>query len=218
MNPPELQSIADAIINEKNSLILTDSLITIFAIIGVYVIATFKKSGELTAIKLAFNDIKEQNRVITSDTESIKRQLEKGTIEYQIRLSKFHERKIDSIEKIYTSLADIYNGTRKILLSSNQNQFEQFDILIEKFRDIFESNKLWLDVPICKEIEAFAITMDTEVKKYQGALTVSKLPGLSNINVEKLYDKQEDFYDFILTESKEIKDQLESLLRSYLSP
>jgi regulator of replication initiation timing len=218
MNLPELQSIADAIINANNSLILTNLLIIIFAIIGIYVIATFKKSGELTAIKLAFNDIKEQNRVITLDTESIKRQLEKGTIEYQIRLSKFHERKIDSIEKIYTSLADIYNDTRKILSSSNQNQFEQFDILIEKFRDIFESNKLWLDVPICKEIEAFAITMDTEVKKYQGALTVSKLPGLSNINVEKLYDKQEDFYDFILTESKEIKDRLESLLRSYLSP
>lgn len=102
MKYEELQAIANAIIDSNDKLIYLNFFIFLIAVVCVYCVALLKKSGELTAIKLAFEDIKEQNRVITSETESIKRQLEKGTIEYQIKLSKYHEKKIDAIEKIYS--------------------------------------------------------------------------------------------------------------------
>ena len=90
--------------------------------------------------------------------------------------------------------------------------------VVEGFRDTFESNKIWLDRSICDDIENFAIQVDMQVRKYQGALNLSKLPGLQPHHVEKTFDKQQDFYEFTVNESKKLKNELEEMLRVYLSP
>lgn len=218
MKYEELQAIANAIIDSNDKLIYLNFFIFLITVVCVYCVALFKKSGELTAIKLAFRDIKEQNRVITSETESIKRQLEKGTIEYQIKLSKYHEKKIDAIEKIYSKLADLLSGSRKILLATDENKFHEFNDAVDEFRNSFEAEKLWLDASVSKEIEEFAIEIDKQVRQYQGAMNVSMLPGLQGKHVDQVYDKQENFYEFTVTKSKVLKEQLEELLRGYLSP
>ncbi|HFQ4835596.1 TPA: hypothetical protein ACGUS5_004766, partial [Vibrio vulnificus] len=59
MKYEELQAIANAIIDSNDKLIYLNFFIFLIAVVFVYCVALFKKSGELTAIKLAFEDIKE---------------------------------------------------------------------------------------------------------------------------------------------------------------
>lgn len=218
MKYEELQAIADAIINSNEKLIYLNLLVVLLALLAVYFVALFKKSGELTAINLAFEDIKRQNRVITSETESIKRQLEKGTIEYQIKLSKYHEKKIDAIEKIHFKLSELLSCSRKILLATGETKFDEFHIAVEEFRSNFEAKKLWLDASISNELEKFAIEVDKQVRQYQGTMNIAKLPNLNEKQVDQLYDKQQEFYEFTVRESKTLKEQLEEFLRAYISP
>ncbi len=218
MKYSELQAIADAIINSNEKLIYLNLLVVSLAVLAVYFVALFKKSGELTAINLAFEDIKRQNRVITSETESIKRQLEKDTIEYQIKLSKYHEKKIDAIEKIHFKLSELLSCSRKILLATGETKFDEFHNAVEEFRSNFEAKKLWLDTSISNEIENFAIEVDKQVRQYQGTMNIAKLPNLNEKQVDQLHDKQQEFYEFTVRESKKLKEQLEEFLRAYISP
>lgn len=218
MKYTNLESISNAIINSNDRLIYLNIIIVFLAIVGVYFSAMFKKAGELKAIEDGFNEIKRQNKIITEDTENIKRQIEKGTIEFQIKLSKYHDKKIEAINLIYKSLANVYNESRKIFLANDENMFNDFYKVVEGFRDTFESNKIWLDRSICDDIENFAIQVDMQVRKYQGALNLSKLPGVQPHHVEKTFDKQQDFYEFTVNESKKLKNELEEMLRVYLSP
>lgn len=218
MKYEELQAIADAIINSNEKLIYLNLLVVLLALLAVYFVALFKKSGELTAINLAFEDIKRQNRVITSETENIKRQLEKGTIEYQIKLSKYHEKKIDAIEKIHFKLSELLSCSRKIILATGETKFDEFHHAVEEFRSNFEAKKLWLDASISNELEKFAIEVDKQVRQYQGTMYIAKLPNLNEKQVDQLYDKQQEFYEFTVRESKTLKEQLEEFLRAYISP
>ncbi|MGV2988105.1 hypothetical protein ACE1OE_10690 [Vibrio sp. E150_011] len=218
MKYEELEILAQAIIDSNDKLIYLNLLIILVGIVAVYFVAMFKKSGELTALKLAFDDIRTQNEIITTDTEEIKRQMEKGTIEYQIRLSKYHERKIESLDLVYKALVSIYRSGSIILLKNEEQRFEAFYTTVHDFRDTFESNKIWLDPKICESIEQFAITIDCQVRRYEGAVNVAKLPGLSEAHQNRKFDKHQDFYDFCVSESNNLKDQLESVLRAYISP
>ena len=218
MKYDELKAIADAIISSNDKMIYLNLVVVLIAIVVVYFGALFKKSGELTAIKVAFKDIQNQNKIITSDTETIKRQLEKGTIEYQIKLSKYHEKKIDAIEKIHSKLACLLISSRQVMLSTDDSAFIAFNIALEEFRNCFEIEKLWLTSSVSSKIEEFAIEIDKQVKRYQGALTVSKMTNLQDSQVQQVYDKQDDFYKFIASQSAVLKEQLEEVLRHYLSP
>ena len=218
MKYEELHAIANAIIDSNNKLIYLNTIIVLISIASVFFVALFKKSGELSAIKLAFDDIKKQNRIITSETESIKRQLEKGTIEYQIKLSKYHEKKIDAIEEIHSKLAELLICSRNILLATDSADFSEFRNAIAEFRSIFEAKKIWIDASIGKEIEEFSIEIDSQVLKYEGAMNVLKLPGLNEIIGDRLYDTHQDFYKFTLNGSKILNEKLEESLRDYLYP
>ncbi|MGR5428312.1 hypothetical protein ACPV5D_25030, partial [Vibrio harveyi] len=218
MKHDELKAIADAIISSNDKMIYLNLVVVLIAIAVVYFGALFKKSGELTAIKVAFKDIQKQNKIITSDTETIKRQLEKGTIEYQIKLSKYHEKKIDAIEKIHSKLACLLISSRQVMLSTDDSAFIAFNTALEEFRNCFEIEKLWLTSSVSSKIEEFAIEIDKQVKRYQGALTVSKMTNLQDSQVQQVYDKQDDFYKFIASQSAVLKEQLEEVLRHYLSP
>lgn len=218
MKYDELKAIADAIISSNDKMIYLNLVVVLIAIAVVYFGALFKKSGELTAIKVAFKDIQMQNKIITSDTETIKRQLEKGTIEYQIKLSKYHEKKIDAIEKIHSKLACLLISSRQVMLSTDDSAFIVFNTALEEFRNCFEIEKLWLTSSVSSKIEEFAIEIDKQVKRYQGALTVSKMTNLQDSQVQQAYDKQDDFYKFIASQSAVLKEQLEEVLRHYLSP
>jgi len=190
----------------------------IVAILGIYFSAMFKKAGELKAIQDGFDEIKRQNKIITEDTAKIKSQIEEGTIEFQIKLTKFHERKIEAIDLIYKRLAGVYNETRKVVLYNEDGKFDVFYLAVENFRDTLESNKIWLDSDICNDIESFAIQVDSQVRRYQGALTIAKSPTFHANLVEKTFKTEEDFYEFTVNESKKLKDKLEDVLRNYLSP
>jgi hypothetical protein len=219
MKYEELQAIADAIISSNAKMIYLNSITILLAILSVFFVSLFKKSGELAAIHVAFEDIKNQNRVITSETESIKRQLEKVTIEYQIKLSKYHDKKISAIERIYSKLADLLIHSRNIMSSTNENKFDEFNHIVEGFRSCFEAEKIWLDAPISREIERFAIEIDTQVRNYQGAINATQLvTNLQGWHIEHLYNKHEEFYNFTASKSTLLKNQLEELLRDYLSP
>ncbi|KYN81400.1 hypothetical protein ATY35_19925 [Vibrio cidicii] len=218
MKYEELEILAQAIIDSNDKLIYLNLLIILVGIVAVYFVAMFKKSGELTALKLAFDDIRKQNEIITTDTEEIKRQMEKGTIEYQIKLSKYHERKIESLDLVYKALVSIYRSGSIMLLKNEEHRFEAFYTTVHDFRDVFESNKIWLDPKICESIEQFAITIDSQVRRYEGTVNVAKLPGWNEAHQKRTFDKHQNFYDFCVSESNNLKDQLESVLRAYISP
>ncbi|MFL1914429.1 hypothetical protein ACJW8B_03250 [Plesiomonas shigelloides] len=218
MKYDELKAIADAIISSNDKMIYLNLVMISISIAVVYFGALFKKTGELTAIKVAFTDIQKQNEIITTDTETIKRQLEKGSIEYQIKLSKYHEKKIDAIENIHSKLASLIISSRQVMLSSDGSAFITFNTAVEEFRNCFEIKKLWLNSSVSRKIEDFAIEIDKQVKQYQCTLTVSKMSNLQGQQVQQMYDRQDDFYEFIASQSADLKEQLEEALRHYLSP
>lgn len=218
MEYDNLQAVADAIIKSNEKLIYVNLIVLFITIACVFLIALFKKSGELTAIKLAFDDIKDQNRVITSETESIKRQLEKGTIEYQIKLSKYHEKKIDAVEKIYSKLAGVLNCSRKILITKDETGFKNFNHALEEFRNNFEAQKLWLDSSISQQINQFALTVGEQVRQFQVSNYFARSSRAPENETDQIYDKYDDFYNFTVKESTNLKEQLEDMLRIYLSP
>ena len=218
MKYEEFQEIANALISSNDKMIYLNLVIVLLGIVAVYFTAVLKKSGELAAIKSGFDDIRKQNEIITTDTESIRRQIEKGTIEFQIKLSKYHDRKIESIDLVYQSLAIIYRCSTKMPLANEETKFDAFYVEVEKFRDTLESKKIWLDPKVCESIENFAITVDMQVRKYQGALNIVKFSGSQQYHLDKTFDKQQDFYDFCVSESNQLKETLEKELRAYVSP
>ncbi|MFM5226557.1 hypothetical protein ACET93_15445 [Aeromonas veronii] len=218
MKYDELQTIANAIINSNDRLILLNLIILLFAISGIYFSAFIKKKAELKVINDNFMKIANQNRAITTDTELIKNQLSKGTIDYQIRLSQYHEKQINAIEKIHSKLAIIINVSRKILSTGNDEIYNEFNNAVAAFRDSFEIEKIWLDASISQEIENFAIEVDKQVRLYQGATFISRSPNLSETQAAKVFDRYDEFYDFTVSTSTRLKNTLELSLRSYLSP
>ncbi|MCA2438573.1 MULTISPECIES: hypothetical protein [Vibrio] len=218
MKYEDLLNISNALISANDKAIFLNVVIALLAIIAIYYSSKWKKSGELDAIKSGFEEIRNQNKAITTDTEDIKRHIEKGTIEFQIKLSKFHDRKIEAIDIVYQHLSVIYRTSTKMLLTTEETQFGDFYEKVEKFRDVLESNKIWLSSELCESIENFAITIDMQVRRYQGALNVARMPGLKQSNIEKVFDKQEDFYDFCVSKSSELKGTLEDELRKYVAP
>ncbi|AKA17277.1 hypothetical protein [Aeromonas hydrophila] len=218
MKYDELQAIANAIIDSNDRLILLNLIILLFSIAGIYCAAFIKKKAELEAINKNFQDIADQNRAITTDTELIKNQLSKGTIEYQIRLSRYHEKQINAIEKIYEKLAILFMSSKKIILMKDDGADENFNSAVTAFRENFEIEKLWLDASISNEIEEFAIEIDKQVKLFQGATFIAGLKNLNESQIAQAYDKQDNFYKFTVSTSNALKNKLESQLRSYLSP
>ncbi|WP_323943706.1 hypothetical protein [Aeromonas caviae] len=218
MKYDELQVIANAIIDSNDRLILLNLIILLFSIAGIYCAAFIKKKAELEAINKNFQNIADQNRAITTDTELIKNQLSKGTIEYQIRLSRYHEKQINAIEKIYEKLAILFMSSKKIILMKDDGADENFNNAVTAFRENFEIEKLWLDASISNEIEEFAIEIDKQVKLYQGATFIAGLKNLNESQIAQAYNKQDDFYKFTVSTSNTLKNKLENQLRSYLSP
>ncbi|WP_368172807.1 hypothetical protein [Aeromonas sp. R2-1] len=218
MKYDELQVIANAIIDSNDRLILLNLIILLFSIAGIYCAAFIKKKAELEAINKNFQNIADQNRAITTDTELIKNQLSKGTIEYQIRLSRYHEKQINAIEKIYEKLAILFMSSKKIILMKDDGADENFNNAVTAFRENFEIEKLWLDASISNEIEEFAIEIDKQVKLYQGATFIAGLKNLNESQIAQAYNKQDNFYKFTVSTSNTLKNKLESQLRSYLSP
>lgn len=218
MKYDELQTIANAIIDSNDRLIWLNFIILLFSIVGIYCSAFVKKKAELEAINSKFKEIADQNRAITTDTELIKGQLSKVTIEYQIRLSRYHEKQINAIENVHSKLAAILNVTRKIFAAGDQKIYSEFNDAVADFRDTFEIEKLWLDESVSTEIENFAIEVDKQVKKYQGANIIASLSNPSDSQMTRAYNTQDEFYDFTVSTSKTLKNKLDFLLRSYLSP
>ncbi|TBT52156.1 hypothetical protein D5E76_25175 [Vibrio parahaemolyticus] len=127
-------------------------------------------------------------------------------------------KKIDAIEKIHSKLACLLISSRQVMLSTDDSAFIAFNTALEEFRNCFEIEKLWLTSSVSSKIEEFAIEIDKQVKRYQGALNVSKMTNLQDSQVQQVYDKQDDFYKFIASQSAVLKEQLEEVLRHYLSP
>ena len=218
MKYDELQTIANAIIDSNNRSIFLNIIILLFSIAGIYFSALIKKKAELKVINDNFMKLADQNRAITTDTELIKNQLSKGTIDYQIRLSQYHEKQINAIEKIHSKLAIIINVSRRILSTGNDEIYNEFNNAVAAFRDSFEIEKIWLDASISQEIENFAIEVDKQVRLYQGATFISRSPNLSETQAAKVFDRYDEFYDFTVSTSTRLKNKLELSLRSYLSP
>ncbi|NOI70302.1 hypothetical protein [Vibrio owensii] len=210
--------IKSILVGDDKSVFITFSAV-FFAIIAVYVQARFKKAGEYHELSANFKDLLKQQKVLTSETEIIKRTVEKVTIEFEVRFSKFHEREIEAIDLIYKELANVYVVSKEGVLKTDEDYFEKFYGCVSAFRKTFESHKIWIDQDISKNIEDFVIAVDNQIRRYHGTVNTSRI-----LNVEmreyqdKAFEKQEQFYDFVLKQSGQIKCQIESKIRDYLVP
>ncbi|ENC9555068.1 hypothetical protein ABLF39_000855 [Aeromonas hydrophila] len=122
------------------------------------------------------------------------------------------------LKKIHSKLAEIINTSRKIIPTGNDEIYIEFNNAVAEFRNVFEIEKLWLDASISQEIESFAIEVDKQVRLYQGATFISRLPNLSDTQATKVFDRYDEFYKFTISTSTLLKNKLELSLRSYLSP
>ncbi|MGL6372963.1 hypothetical protein ACSZMY_04705 [Aeromonas hydrophila] len=109
------------------------------------------------------------------------------------------------LKKIHSKLAEIINTSRKIIPTGNDEIYIEFNNAVAEFRNVFEIEKLWLDASISQEIESFAIEVDKQVRLYQGATFISRLPNLSDTQATKVFDRYDEFYKFTISTSTLLK-------------
>lgn len=190
-------------------MLLIDIIIIFVAVIGVYLYARLKKSGELAEININFKSILRQQKMQTEQSESINQVLQKESIYYQIQISAYKEKSIQAIDTVYQCLIDVQQSARELGHFANEQKYTAFVKSVDTFRDRFERQKIWLPQPLAQRIETLAVEIDSRCHKYILASKRLEVPQYRNADeVNKLCDIQDAFYDYIHQESRDIFQDL----------
>lgn len=197
----DAENIVESLLASNKEQMLIYLLATFIAILIVYFHSRIKKSGELTEINNNFEKYLSQQETLVKQTEQIKKSLEKETIEYQIKLHAYNEKSVEAINNIYISLIDLRNKIKEFALNPGNDNKSSAIKEIYKFRDVFDINRLWVPNNICNSIEEVSIKMENKFQKFMIANTrAESLHVLSDDQINKVFDVQDAFYDFISTQ------------------
>lgn len=205
----EAKELAEIVMSGRLS-VLWPTLVTIFiAIVGTSFFSRIKKSAELKAINTNFENVIEQQRKLVEQSESIKQTLNKDSIFYQIQLSSYREKSVESIDLVYIELLALKNSAKDTSFLMGQDQCDNFVRSISSFRKLFEEHQIWIPPGLAVKIENLAIEIDNRCHKYIFASKRLEAPQYrSREQIDKLCDVQEQFQDYINKEIRTIFDNL----------
>ena len=184
-----------------------------------YWLAHLKKSAQLQAINANFTTYLEQQGELKEATEEISQRLNRGTIQYQIKLAAMHEKKITAIESIYTALVEARYACQDY---STQSDKEKKQFFFEKYRELMQItdlNRIWIGSNVFDSICNISNQMASAVIKFSSSkskeeyLTRNTLYSISEKQLEQLFNVQEGFYDYI---NKDFHEQIIDIIDTCL--
>lgn len=172
--------------------------------LGSYFGSFIKAKAQNDATNANFTNILDQQKKLSGEIGSIKSELEKSNIEYQIKLSNFNLRSLESIELIFSKLIKLKNLARDLNhqdVGENENMRllaqEFFNTTIDFF-ETFDVKKIWLPKEISKEIASIANELSSTTSQFFVATrTANRAIRLTDGQLDKIIEKQDRFYDFI---------------------
>lgn len=205
----ELNNIAEALTTLNYKFIAVNALITCIAIVGIYIYSRIKKSAELHEINLNFDNVLEQQKKITKETEIIKQKLDKESIGFQIKLHSYNEKSIDAINSIYIRIIELREAARDLGFNPSQDEIENFKNVVATFRREHDVKKIWLPKELSKHIGDVAMDIDKRSYKFIRANNLQNVQNMSDKTIQRSIDEQESYYDFI---GNEIHNVFETLV------
>ena len=188
--------------------------------LGVYFGAYLKKRGEEKAIQANFKTLLKRIEKTTSLTEEIKASVGISTLEYQIRFSKLHEKRIDIIEGLYHRLTKMEKSCRDFLIYNGPtndigDHFYKAQEDISDFINYSKLNKFWVDEKLFNEIENVALRIDKIVHKGLFHCNIDPLDGQA---FKKAIEENKAAVDEINKEIPKAKENIISSIRKVLDP
>jgi|SRR5690554_478506 len=204
-----LKLIVEELIAAKLDLLMINALCFLIALSLIYLFSRAKKSGELREINNNFDKVLRQQSVLTTETENIKKSLEKDLVDYQIKLSAYHQKSISAVCEIYEAILSLREAAKNLGFSKTDEDARAFIRTIEHFRRIFDYQKIWISNELECHIENVAIDMERKCQSFAAANTREKyIPNLSESRIDQLIEDQEAFYDYLHKEVNAIFDEL----------
>lgn len=135
---------------------------------GAYFGSYLKKKGQDKAMSEGFEELKTRLRDTTKLTEDIKSGIAKDNYEYKFKFEKYHEKRIEVIERLYELLIKIEDHATSYIVTSDfgggQNEsFQKAKAATEEFIAYSKLRKFWVPEDLHSEIENLAIMLDTHV-------------------------------------------------------
>ncbi len=194
----ELKELAEALVSLKYNVIMVNIVALCIAIVGVYFITRIKKSAELREINNNFETVKKQQTELAKETGEIKQSIDQQNIFYQIKLSAYHEKSIEAINDIYVSLINLRDSTKILGINLDAEEWKKFHTQIHKFRNTFDTNKIWIPSDLSKHIENVALEIEKRSTRFFiASKKEEQIPRLPPGKIEKISDELEKFYDYI---------------------
>ncbi|MEZ9348740.1 hypothetical protein AB4166_18025 [Vibrio splendidus] len=177
--------------------------------IGSFIGAWIKKNAEIKALNGNFKTVLKQQEELVNKTEKIRKELEKGNIKYQIKLADYNEKSLNAIEQVYSKLIQIRKASKELGYDQNIDNVRSFYDAIDDFSLTFDVKRIWIPIELAREIEQVAIKIDKKVALFNGATNTSKRAiTLTEEQLKKVFDIQDEFYNFMGTELSHVFDNL----------
>ncbi|CAH7002327.1 hypothetical protein [Aliivibrio fischeri] len=203
-----------------DSYILVGVISLFSATLGVFISSYLKKKGEQKAISEEFNDIKNRLIQTTQLTEDIKSNIAKDSHEYHFKFEKYHEKRIEVIERLYELLINIEDNATSYIVTSNfgdgQNDvFKKAKGATEEFIAYSKLRKFWVPIELYNEIEELAILLDKHV--YSILLQVGSKTA-QDAGIERGITASNDAIDTLQNKVPEAKERIVESIRKLLDP
>lgn len=212
-----LQLRADILDAQLRGIWLNLILLALF-IIGYLFFIRLKARAEFKAIKDNFAELLEQNKRLTQETEQIKRELEKGTIAYQVKLSKYHDRAISALDEVYGELQKIVSAAREFSFSA-QPDSKKFYEVIHNVKQCVSQHNLWIDERLYQQIMVFIERVKDNV--YSSKINEFQLMYIDAGEESRaafLEKKGEEIFHFLTEELEVVMSELRLEIQRYLKP
>ena len=209
MEHEDVFNIADAMLNLKYEIIITNLVVVCLAIVAIYFHARIKKSAELKEINNNFTTVIEQQRALTTETGKIKQSLDKESINYQIRLNAYNDKSIEAVNDIYVLLIKLRDASIEVGYHPSAEEQQIFFSIVRDFKNTFDTKKIWIPSSLASHIEDVAIELDNRSHKFIIASTrIDNVSNISDDRMNALIDEQERYFDYIHKEIKVVFDRL----------
>ncbi|MDR9828509.1 hypothetical protein RCJ22_23275, partial [Vibrio sp. FNV 38] len=160
-----------------------------------------------------------QQKDLAKEVGSIKAEIDKGNIKYQIKLADFNAKTIESCEKIYSSLLKLKGECKALDCNQTGAQRQKISNAADEFEDIFQLKRIWIPADISKKLELIAeeIKLKSEAF-YAVSIKIEKLHQTQeNPDLVSLYETQDQFYHYLDKELSVIFSDIVQDISTYTS-
>jgi len=204
-----LNDIAEALINLKYDMIVINLVILCLAVVAVYFLSRFKKNAELKEINKNFSIVLKQQSDLAEETGKIKQSLDKESINFQIRLNAYHDKNIEAINSIYVAIIQLRDSAKDLGFIQGEEEKKKFVKAVSNFKNVFDIQKIWISKSLSSQIEDVAVEIDNRTHRFIIAnIRSERVQGLSDERMNKIFNEQDSFYDYIHQEISVIFDEL----------